>query len=228
MSMFKNSYLYRILKSFFDRGATKTLRLVWEERIYPITRGLDIGGIVFPEDFSVVSNNKSHAHRYEAVNISSFDKGLSFLHINLEDYIFIDLGCGKGFALFLASLRGFKNVIGVEFEKDIAESCRKNLNKKLRPDTFEILNIDATKYTPPQQNKVFFLNNPFGEKIIKNIFKNLQDKHITEDDFIFYNNAIYKDSLLKLGYEMIKFEKTDPLNVYSGGIAIFRCGKKEK
>src|SRR5271154_7200623 len=46
-----------------------------------------------------------------------------------EDYSFVDLGAGMGRAILLASRMPFREVIGVELHRDLAEIAQNNIDK---------------------------------------------------------------------------------------------------
>ncbi len=48
-------------------------------------------------------------------------------HPAIANYSFIDLGCGKGRAVLMASEYGFRQVIGVELHRSLAKTAEKNL-----------------------------------------------------------------------------------------------------
>ena len=46
-----------------------------------------------------------------------------------SEYTFIDLGCGKGNVLVLAAQYGFRSIIGVEVDPDLASIARRNVDR---------------------------------------------------------------------------------------------------
>jgi hypothetical protein len=60
-------------------------------------------------------------HYYAPTPISLAKSILEQLELNMSDYVFIDLGSGKGRDLLLAALYPFKQTIGVELDKPLVE-----------------------------------------------------------------------------------------------------------
>lgn len=231
---YNNTYLRRIVRSLRDRGIAKTLRLVREERWYELRHGIRVSGIIELDHLAIQGGNKSHGYRYEAVNHSAFRLALSLLEVPLSDYAFIDLGCGKGFALILASQCGFKKLIGVEFSSALSEVCRRNLTsyyEHRRPvcqPPFEIFDLDVTEFVAPPGNIVFFMCNPFDEAVVRETFRNLLARTAGGDGktFVVYVNALHRQVLIDLGFTLLHFFPKDPLDVYQNGIAVFRLDKR--
>ena len=48
------------------------------------------------------------------------------LNLPWDKFNFIDFGSGKGRCLLMAGILGFKNVIGIEFAKDLCEWAKRN------------------------------------------------------------------------------------------------------
>ena len=88
---------------------------------------------------------------------------------------FVDLGCGKGRALFGASEAGFRRVFGVEFVPEFCVVARSNM-RKLNATNIEILNGDATLFEFPSDLKFLYLFNPFGKEVMRKVCYNLKNK----------------------------------------------------
>src|SRR5579872_1324030 len=57
--------------------------------------------------------------RYQAVEPNSFMNAVGSLDIDVAEFRFVDIGCGKGRALILARDLGFKSIIGVEISQSL-------------------------------------------------------------------------------------------------------------
>ena len=159
-------------------------------------------------DLKIISENKKYAFRYEPIPIREFYSSMKNLQIKFEDYIFIDVGAGKGRALLLASNFPFKELIGIEFSKEIYNIAKNNIdrfkyvNKK---SNFNLRYEDAIAYSFPDENIVLFLYNPFDGKVLYDFIDNIrQHIEITKKDFIIiyhypmYSNLYDKQSFLEL------------------------------
>ena len=95
---------------------------------------------------------------------------------NYADYIFLDIGSGKGRVLLLASEYPFREVVGVELRKELHELAVQNIDRRPRPtrqSPIQLLNMDARDYVFPDENLVLYIFNPFGREIMKELLNRL-------------------------------------------------------
>lgn len=136
--------------------------------------------IIKTGDLQTKSRNWKYAVRYEPTDSRySFTEILSSFGINYSDYIFIDMGSGKGRVILLASMLPFKKIIGVEFSESLITIARNNVSRfpeelQLCKD-IEFLPMDASAYTfpDPAEKFVLFMNNPFHEPVMEKVMNNL-------------------------------------------------------
>jgi SAM-dependent methyltransferase len=111
---------------------------------------------------------------------------------NLQDYSFIDVGCGKGRMLLLASELPFRQVIGVELNGVLASAAARNVDawekarKAVAP--IQVLHQDATEVARPDGPCVFYLYNPFGAPVLQKLLDRLEADAVEEQgttDFIY-------------------------------------------
>ncbi len=67
---------------------------------------------------------------------------------------FMDIGCGKGQILLMAVMSGMIKVGGIEWNADIAEICRNNMNRL--GVSADIVTGDATEYEALDEYSLFF------------------------------------------------------------------------
>ena len=90
-----------------------------------------------------------------------------------EKDVFLDYGCGKGRVIVVASTYPFQKVLGVELSTDLCAIASENINrsqKNLVCKNIQVVNVDATYYSPPEDVTHFFFYNPFGNDILSNVF----------------------------------------------------------
>jgi len=68
-------------------------------------------------------------HEYFATDPWLFEQIMQALPIRFEDFIFIDLGSGKGRSLMLASDYPFRRIVGVEYLPELHRSAELNLGR---------------------------------------------------------------------------------------------------
>ena len=119
----------------------------------------------------------------------------------MKDARFLDIGCGKGGVIFLAS-DIFNNAIGVERNKKCYEVCLDNL-KELK--NCKIYNLDANDFNDYENIDFVYMYNPFGNKTMKSVLDNINKSRINKprDVLILYKNPIENDLLLENGFVCI-------------------------
>ncbi|MBI3557675.1 MAG: class I SAM-dependent methyltransferase [Deltaproteobacteria bacterium] len=93
--------------------------------------------------------------------------------------VFVDLGCGKGRALFVAARFPFARVIGVELAESLAVAARRNCESFLRRRNvpcreIQIVHVDAAEFEIPADATVVFLFNPFRDVPLDRVLQNLR------------------------------------------------------
>jgi SAM-dependent methyltransferase len=123
--------------------------------------------------------------------------------VSAED-VFVDLGSGKGRAVFLAAQYPFRRVIGVELSPELHAVAEQNLRRydgKLGGTRIELVNGDALAYELPPDVSVVFLFNPFGGELFSGVVANLLrslDEHPRRLRVI-YVNPVEEDRLVATG-----------------------------
>src|SRR5262249_41876406 len=95
----------------------------------------------------------------------------------LQDFIFIDLGSGKGRSLLMAAAYGFKRIIGVEFMPEWHRAAEENIRKfaAANPSAppIESVCMDAVDFDFPAEPLVVYLFNPFPEPVFVTVMERL-------------------------------------------------------
>ncbi len=136
--------------------------------------GTDTGGLEPLWKFKICSPNARFGASYQATQEQELADAIDFLSENLQTFTFIDLGCGKGRTLLVASNLGFKQVIGVEFVPDLVEIARTNLTK-MRIANAVVLHADAAEFQFPDNDTVVYLYNPFSQEVLSKVIANLRE-----------------------------------------------------
>lgn len=147
--------------------------------------GCDTGGIVHPRRLRV--NGK----RYQAADPKIFQEAMAHIPGDKSHFAFVDLGCGKGRALILASQYGFENIVGVEQSPKLAAVASRNL--KLLDVDAEIVTGDASKFAFPSGPLVCFMYNPFGPAVIRTVCEKLQRR--VGPLYVVYVNPMHSEAL---------------------------------
>jgi len=108
-----------------------------------------------------------HGYHYEPIQLAVFGRIMQALPADPAELTFIDLGSGKGRALVLAALRGFRRVIGIEYDADLHSAAQRNV-ERFRSTTghlnpIELHCADAVRYELPGEDSLCFFYNSFDE-----------------------------------------------------------------
>ena len=151
------------------------------DRRFDQRHGLDTEGAAPLALFSILDDDFDYRHdkrRYEAVPLVTFARMMRRLPTDLSEYVFIDIGSGKGRALLLASQYGFKRIIGIEFATELHDVARRNLRTYGRQSAphpqIELINQNAIYYPIPDEKCVFYLFNPFADTVLTKIITNIE------------------------------------------------------
>ena len=161
-------------------------------KIFDLKHNVETVSDVELSDLKIDSENVKFGAKYAGSDPKATKELFADFKINYKDFVFVDLGSGKGRVLFIASDYPYKKIIGVEFAEELNETAQKNIkkfNSKTRKcDDIEAIYADVTKFEIPDEPLVFFLFNPFGVKVLKEILQNIEKslQNSPREIYIFY------------------------------------------
>jgi hypothetical protein len=203
------------INSLRVRGIDGTLQLAWRHLYNPrklpgyvLSRMVDLerydrehnvetAGLIELDELEFQSESKSDGSRYGGASPLVFFEAMERLAIDHSKYTFIDIGSGKGSALFYASDFPFREIIGVEFAPELDAVAQKNI-KTFRSNTQKCRNIqavcgDAAVYDYPPGPWVLFFNCPFGPPVWSKVAANLeQARHGFRDSYLVHMQAGFR------------------------------------
>lgn len=97
-----------------------------------------------------------------------------FSYFDNRDISIIDLGCGKGFALYRLVEMGFARADGVEYDKNISAIARQNLKILKLEDKAAVFNMDARDFTDFDRYGVAYMFHPFRTTVMRKVIANLE------------------------------------------------------
>lgn len=143
-----------------------------------------------------VNGNYVHGQGYAPVSPAALTAALEAIPADVTQHTFVDLGCGKGRALFVASIFGIRRLIGVEISPTLVFKARENVAKWKNGNgsTIEIICADASEWPFPADNLVVFLYNPFDAVILKKVLSNLHEslQQKPRDTWVIYCSASHR------------------------------------
>jgi SAM-dependent methyltransferase len=168
--------------------------------------GVDTSGLVWGTDLKTGSQNDAWNTAYYGIGPSVFRRVMAEVPSGLQQVTtFIDLGCGKGRAVLLASEYPFAQVIGVEIAPQLHRIAVENaaryaaarLAEEIRVAPMSILLEDAARYRFPAGPLVVYLYHPFCRPVLDKVLRNLGRSLAEEprDAAVIYINHELRDAL---------------------------------
>lgn len=202
-------YIYNFFYVAFNWNLPLAVFVTWHE----IKRGpkYNINTImpVSLKALTIEDGDITKSSPYEALNYYILETLLeNFRKLFPMENSLIDVGSGKGRVMVAAAHFGFKNIIGVDFAKELCASAEKNINK-IKPQfpgtTFNVYCKDILNYTMNAGDKVFFLFNPFNKEIMEKFLVKIERsvKEHPRTIYFIYANPQQKEVLIQKGYKEV-------------------------
>jgi 16S rRNA G966 N2-methylase RsmD len=159
-------------------------------------QGVDFSRIVRPEEVGLDP-------KYVRDSSPSWDKYLirllKDLRINNQDII-LDIGCGKGSAMWAMLKFPFARVDGIELSKEISEIAIRNLTK-LKKQRWQIFNGDAITHKDYNAYSMLYLYHPFPKEIMRQVVANIHSSISGREQemLVIYNNPVCHEVIVKNG-----------------------------
>jgi hypothetical protein len=138
---------------------------------------------------------------YQPTDPALFHEMLASLKIDFRDYVFIDIGSGKGRILLMVSDYAFRCIVGVELLPELHRVAQENIRKycsdSQRCFALESTLADARDFVFPPEPAVLYLFNPLPEPGLVHLISNL-DHSLREHPravFVVYHNPVLEHVL---------------------------------
>jgi SAM-dependent methyltransferase len=188
-----------------DEGLATAFRRAWARWThsatpdsFDLTHGTDTSGLTPLWKLHIGSANARHGVRYEASTEAELVAAMLSLREPLEQFSFVDLGCGKGRTLLVAARLGFRRTIGVEFAQELVSVARANVRKAAAPNV-TVAHADAADFDLPAGPLVVYLYNPFSEEVMRKVIANL-GKRQRERLYVVYKGPRCAELLDRSGF----------------------------
>lgn len=133
---------------------------------------------------------------YQPTEPTLFYEMLHSLDIDYREFIFIDLGSGKGRVLIMASDFPFRRILGLELLPELNRVARENLqnyrNVKQKCFAMESVCGDARDFLFPPEPTVLYLFNPLPESGLQQVIANLARSmaQVPRPFYVLYHNPL--------------------------------------
>lgn len=152
-----------------------------------------------PSTYKVVDDMLDHARAIVDFSVSNF----------------VDFGSGKGKVVIGAAKHNFKQVKGIEYSDRLHKIAINNITKLGLEDKTVLLNMDATKYKPSEDDGVFYFFNPFMGDILDQVLKNIAETDNGGKRRVYlYVNPV-NDDIFKKYFDKLSDETLQPGNVHA-------------
>ena len=181
-------------QSGWPRAVVSAAKLAWEFGVdsLPERRRRRYGDAEYDWDYRVNTTSATVGWRdrllglvhspYQPTEPGLFHEILEILFhdagINPREFVFIDLGSGKGRTLLLASDYPFSEIIGVELLASLHRAAQENIasykSEKQKCLTLQSICADASRFEFPPRPMILYLFNPLPEDALLRTLLNLK------------------------------------------------------
>jgi SAM-dependent methyltransferase len=166
---------------------------------FDLEYGIDTSGLVDVRAIKRDAHVDGQLNPYMGSQPSIIRRAIATLG-DIAGYTFIDIGCGKGRPLIIASEHPFEHVLGYDISADLVKIANANgdaMAKRFpaRPP-IRAIHADVTDMAMPSGNVVLFLFNPFGPELIATLLQKLETglaSGIIQHLFLVYDNPVCGD-----------------------------------
>lgn len=133
---------------------------------------------------------------YQPTDPALFHEMLGNLDIPFEDFVFIDIGSGKGRVLLMAADYPFRRILGIELLLELHRVGEENIarykNDSQRCFAIESICGDAVEFCFPLEPLVVYLFNPLPELGLIQLLGNLEQslREHPRPVFVIYHNPV--------------------------------------
>jgi SAM-dependent methyltransferase len=156
---------------------------------------------------------------YQPTEPLLFRKMLDNLSLDFREFIFIDVGSGKGRALLMAADFPFRRILGIELLPELHHIAQENINKFVSESqqcfAVESVCADAREFLFPSSPTLLYLFNPLPEAGLRQLVANLE-KSLHENPrpvYLLYHNPLL-DHVLAQSPLLKKLQGTSQFVVY--------------
>jgi len=195
------------------RGIRLPVEYFFQNHLFDIIHGTDTHFRLDTEDYEEHPEGFESGGFYMCSCTNQVKKSLKLIEKKLGDdffhYQFIDLGCGKCKAPMIYSFLYGKSAhhkpIGIDYYKPLIDIANKNLILTGLPEKVSAIYGDARKFQDytTSSNLIFYLYNPFGEDILKDILERSTGNNV----YILYTHPVCQQAVLDMGFDLIYSKK---------------------
>ena len=128
-------------------------------------------------------------------------------NLDIENYHFMDVGCGNGVSLIYAYKKlNFKSYSGFDFIQKYVDITNKNISNSIGDNRIIAFNANASEYILDDKNYFIFMFNPFHGYILKKFIENNYANLVKNKSILAYSNYNQLD-YVKVYFKNIQINK---------------------
>lgn len=189
---------------------------LWEK-----PRGLDFT----MRDISLLRNSNGLYHGYSKTAEKHLRQIFDSLTFSGKDRL-LDIGCGKGVVLRVASDYPFEKVAGIEIDERLVAIAAKNFRVLKMEDRVRCFQANAAEYKDYGNYNIFFMSNPFSDTIMKKVLDKLLEVSEKNPVTVIYHNPVYMELFEQGGEVTILKQLYDKTKDYS--TCIFQLSRRKQ
>jgi SAM-dependent methyltransferase len=202
-------------------GLQNTVRIIAStirDAAFDRTYGTDTAGYANPRVYAADDPRSARATFYVPTRARPFLAFLQRARVPTAG-TFVDFGCGKGRALFLAAQHGFRSATGIELSRAFCAVAERNL-ERLRPHApatrFQVICGDAGDYEVRDDDTTFYFYDPFDDELIERCLAHVEASLAAKPRRV---AVIYHNSMARIGqtpFDRTGFLVETPLPRFDG------------
>lgn len=211
MALLKSGGFVNLEKKSSARGFFKKIKTVYksikakkekqnkhagEIKVIEDKLNVDFGGYI--PDTAKLGTDSAFCNGYEASY--PMPEILEYLHIKEGDRL-LDVGSGKGYAMYIFSQLPFSEIHGIELSERLARISKENLQKIFPDDSrFRVFTENALSFSHLDEYNYIYMYNPFPREVIGQFVEALKQSVLRREDklTVIYQNpqkgALFEES----------------------------------
>jgi SAM-dependent methyltransferase len=195
-------YIFYFFRSVYWRGLLNTLKLLKAEIQYEKKFAINTSGIKKKES--------ADFFHYQGASYLVLLRIFREIFEQTKHFTFVDIGSGKGRAIFVAEYVGYNILIGVEMDQELVIKAQQNM--KLYPFKREESAItfvckNALDVVYKNEPTIYFLFNPFNELVLNQVLDKIISANSSHVWFV-YMNPLFINPFVEKNMQLIKTFKT--------------------